>query len=142
MLRCPPASRPGVGRTFSMDIDVPNVIVGGDMNSDTHCIAIIDERRQHLFDEEFLAIGSGCRKILSFITHFGLVIGVGVEGTASHGAELSRALRSAVLLVERRLRGDLHRRDRGEEPGRAGRQPAQLRGHRRAPGRRVGRHRR
>jgi len=28
-----------------MEIDVPNVVVGGDMHSDTHCIAIIDERR-------------------------------------------------------------------------------------------------
>ena len=46
------------------------------------------------------------------------------------------------------LRGGLHRRDRGQGPRRAGRQPAVLRGHRGHPGRRarhpraLGRHRR
>ncbi|WP_241987907.1 IS110 family transposase [Cryobacterium sp. TMT1-66-1] len=75
---------------------------------------MIDEHGKHLAAEEFLAVGSGYRKILAFITRFGLVIGVGVEGTGSYGAELSRVLRTAGLPVHevnrpnrqaRRLRG-------------------------------------
>lgn len=99
-----------------MATDLPNVIVGVDTHSDTHyvAVAVIDEHGKHLAAEEFLAVGSGYRKILAFITHFGLVIGVGVEGTGSYGAELSRVLRTAGLPVHevnrpnrqaRRLRG-------------------------------------
>lgn len=97
-----------------MATDLPNVIVGVDTHSDTHYVAVIDEHGKHLAAEEFLAVGSGYRKILAFITHFGLVIGVGVEGTGSYGAELSRVLRTAGLPVHevnrpnrqaRRLRG-------------------------------------
>ena len=92
----------------------PNVIVGVDTHSDTHYVAVIDEHGKQLTAEELLAVGSGYRKILAFITHFGLVTGVGVEGTGSYGGELSRVLRTAGLPVHevnrpnrqaRRLRG-------------------------------------
>ena len=63
----------------------PNVIVGVDTHSDTHYVAVIDEHGKQLTAEELLAVGSGYRKILAFITHFGLVTGVGVEGTGSYG---------------------------------------------------------
>jgi len=97
-----------------MSNDSPNIIIGVDTHSDTHHVAIIDERGKHLADEKFLAVGSGYRSILAFITRFGVVTGVGVEGTGSYGAELSRVLRNAGLAVfevnrpnrqARRLRG-------------------------------------
>ncbi|WP_104131148.1 IS110 family transposase [Cryobacterium sp. M91] len=97
-----------------MATEIPNIIVGVDTHSDTLYVAIIDDHGKHLAAEEFLAAGSGYRNVLAVITHFGLVIGVGVEGTGSYGAELSRVLRTAGLPVHevnrpnrqaRRLRG-------------------------------------
>ncbi|WP_345035077.1 hypothetical protein [Arthrobacter methylotrophus] len=38
-----------------------------------------------LADKEFLAVGSGYRKILEFITSHGTVTALGVEGTGSYG---------------------------------------------------------
>ena len=60
-----------------------NVIAGIDTHADTHHVAIITEYGRPLVDKEFLAVGSGYRKIFDFITQFGPVIGVGVEGTGS-----------------------------------------------------------
>ncbi|WP_370448729.1 hypothetical protein [Cryobacterium sp. TMT1-3] len=65
-------------------------------------------------DREFLAVGSGYRKIIEFLHAYGIVEAVGVEGTGSYGAELARVLANAGMRVlevnranraERRLRG-------------------------------------
>ena len=82
-----------------MATDLPNVFVGVDTHSDTHFVTIVDKHGKHLAAEDFLAVGFGYRKILAFISHSRLVIGVGVEGTGSYGADLSRVLRTARLLV-------------------------------------------
>ena len=90
------------------------VIAGVDTHSDTHHVAIIDETGRHLTDKEFLAVGSGYRSIVEFITGFGPVIAAGVEGTGSYGAELARVLTGEGIRVlevmrpnrqGRRLRG-------------------------------------
>ena len=74
----------------------------------------IDEHGKPLADREFLAVRSGYRKIVDFITGCGTVTAVGVEGTGSYGAELARTLRGDGLRVlevnrpnraARRLRG-------------------------------------
>jgi transposase len=92
----------------------PKVIAGIDTHADTHHVAVISETGQHLADREFLAVGSGYRKIIEFITGFGPVAAVGVEGTGSYGAELARTLtREGIQVLEvmrpnrqgRRLRG-------------------------------------
>lgn len=44
-------------------------------------------------------MGSGYRKIFDFITSYGTVTAVGVEGTGSYGAELARTLRGEGLTV-------------------------------------------
>lgn len=91
-----------------------NVIAGIDTHADTHHVAIITEYGRPVADEEFPATDSGYRKIFGFITGFGPVIGVGVEGTGSYGAELSRVLtRDGLKVMEvnrpnrqfRRLKG-------------------------------------
>lgn len=91
-----------------------NVIVGIDTHSDTQHVAIISDYGKPLADQEFLAAGSGYRKILEFISSFGTTLAVGVEGTGSYGAELARVLREAGLTVlevnrpnraQRRLKG-------------------------------------
>ena len=68
------------------------VIAGIDTHTDTHHVAVISENGEHLADKEFLAVGSGYRKIIDFITSFGTIVAVGVEGTGSYGAELARVL--------------------------------------------------
>jgi transposase len=76
-----------------------NVIAGIDTHADTHHVAIINEHGKPLADREFLAVGSGYRKIVDFITSHGTVTAVGVEGTGSYGAELTRILRGEGLCV-------------------------------------------
>lgn len=76
-----------------------NVIAGIDTHSDTHHVAVIDEHGKPLADKEFLAVGSGYRKIIDFITSHGTVTAVGVEGTGSYGAELVKTLRGEGLCV-------------------------------------------
>nr|WP_284977238.1 hypothetical protein [Arthrobacter sp. efr-133-TYG-104] len=54
----------------------------------------MNQHGKPLADKEFLAVGSGYRKSIDFITSYGTVTAIGVEGTGSYGAELARALRS------------------------------------------------
>ena len=75
------------------------VIAGIDTHADTHHVAVINEHGKPLADREFLAVGSGYRKIVDFITSYGTVTAVGVEGTGSYGAEIARTLRAAGLTV-------------------------------------------
>lgn len=77
----------------------PKVIAGIDTHSDTHHVAVITENGAHIGDQEFLAVGSGYRKIIEFITRFGPVIAAGVEGTGSYGAELARVLTTEGIQV-------------------------------------------
>ncbi|MFE4230121.1 transposase [Arthrobacter sp. NPDC056886] len=80
-----------------MATETSKVIAGIDTHADTHHVAVINEHGKPLADREFLAVGSGYRKIVDFITSYGTVIAVGVEGTGSYGAELSRTLRGESL---------------------------------------------
>jgi transposase len=90
------------------------VIAGIDTHADTHHVAIITETGAHVADKEFLAVSSGYRKIIDFITGFGPVLAAGVEGTGSYGAELARVLtKDGIQVLEvmrpnrqgRRLKG-------------------------------------
>lgn len=90
------------------------VIAGIDTHADTHHVALISETGRHLADQEFLAVNSGYRNIVEFITSFGAVIAAGVEGTGTYGAELARTLTQEGIQVRevmrpnrqgRRLRG-------------------------------------
>lgn len=77
------------------------VIAGIDTHADTHHVAVITETGLHLADREFPATGSGHQVIIDFMTGFGPVLAVGVEGTGSYGAELSRVLsRKGMHVVE------------------------------------------
>ena len=94
--------------------EATKIIAGIDTHADRHHVAVINEHGRPLADREFLAVGYGYRKIVDFITSYGTVTAVGVEGTGSYGAELARTLRAAGLTVlevnrpnraARRLRG-------------------------------------
>ena len=100
---------------FTIAAESPRIIFAGvDTHKDTHYVAIVDDRGQPIADREFLAVGSGYRKIIEFLHAYGIVDAVGVEGTGSYGAELARVLANAGMRVlevnranraERRLRG-------------------------------------
>ncbi|MDQ0095960.1 IS110 family transposase [Paeniglutamicibacter psychrophenolicus] len=90
------------------------VIAGIDTHSDTHHVALVTDYGKRLGDQKFLAVGSGYREIAAYLTSFGPVTAVGVEGTGSYGAELARVLAGHGFTVrevnrpnraERRLRG-------------------------------------
>lgn len=79
--------------------ETTKIIAGIDTHADTHHVAIINEHGKPLADREFLAVGSGCRKIVDFIASYGTVTAVGIEGTGSYGAENARILSSAGMNV-------------------------------------------
>ena len=90
------------------------VIAGIDTHADTHHVALITEYGKHLADRKFLAVATGYREIAAFLTSLGPVTAVGIEGTGSYGAELSRVLASRGFAIkevnrpnraERRLHG-------------------------------------
>ena len=90
------------------------VIAGIDTHADTHHVALITDYGKKLEDRKFLAVGSGYQEIAAFLTSHGPVTAVGVEGTGSYGAELTRVLTGHGFTVrevnranraERRLHG-------------------------------------
>lgn len=98
-----------------MATDDGKVIAGIDTHKDTHHVAVIDAKGQPLADAQFPTSGTGYRRIIAFITSLGLAGRVGVEGTGSYGAELTRTLVAAgfeVIEVDRPNRQD--RRKRGK----------------------------
>jgi transposase len=69
------------------------VVIGGvDTHADTHTLAAIDERGQLLGTTSVPATAAGYRQALAWLTSYGKVDRVGVEGTGSYGAQLARYL--------------------------------------------------
>ncbi|WP_344089220.1 IS110 family transposase, partial [Luedemannella helvata] len=90
------------------------VFAGADTHRDTIHVAVVDELGRHLGDREFPTTSSGYTAAIAFVSAYGQLDAVGVEGTASYGAGLATALREAAITVveinqsdraERRRRG-------------------------------------
>jgi transposase len=90
------------------------VVVGVDTHKKTHHAAAVDEAGRLLADRKFAATTAGYAALLAWASTLGVVARVGIEGTASYGAGLTRFLTSRqVEAVEispgdkalRRLRG-------------------------------------
>jgi transposase len=90
------------------------LIAGADTHADTVHVAAITMTGTAVGDREFPATRVGYTAAIKFLTSLGEVERIGVEGTASYGAGLTRALTAAgVDVVEvtravkstRRLRG-------------------------------------
>jgi hypothetical protein len=75
------------------------VIGGIDTHGDTHHAAVIMMNGRRVADREFLATKAGYAQLAAWLATFGRVHAVGVEGTASYGAGLTRHLRAAQLTV-------------------------------------------
>ena len=99
--------------------NLPRCVTGGvDTHLDVHVAAALDERGALLGVESFATTADGYKKLLGWLSDFGPVELVGVEGTGSYGAGLTRHLQGErVRVVEvdrpnrqrRRRKGKLHR---------------------------------
>jgi transposase len=75
------------------------VTAGVDTHRDVHVVAVLDERGAQLGCEPFGADPAGYRKALAWVRSFGPVERIGVEGTGSYGAGLTRYLHNEKVAV-------------------------------------------
>jgi hypothetical protein len=80
------------------------ITAGVDTHRDAHVVAVLDKRGALLGVESFDTTADGYRRTLGWLRGFGTVELVGVEGTGSYGAGLTRHLLAegiAVVEVDR-----------------------------------------
>lgn len=75
------------------------VIGGVDTHKHTHHAAVIDEHGRLIDDHEFRSDASGERELLAWLRSHGEIVAVGVEGTGSYGAALTKHLAGAGVRV-------------------------------------------
>ena len=78
---------------------VSGVIGGVDTHADVHVAAAIDANGGLLGIESFPADGAGYECLIRWLTSFGPVVKVGVEGTGSYGVGLTRHLHGEGIVV-------------------------------------------
>jgi transposase len=96
-------------------VEVVEVTGGVDTHADAHTAAAVDQIGGLLGTATFPATAAGYRDLASWLAGFGPLARVGVEGTGSYGAGLTRHLTAAaveVVEVTRPNRAD--RRNRGK----------------------------
>jgi transposase len=76
-----------------------DVFGGVDTHGRTHHAAAIDSAGRLLGEAEFAATAAGYRALLAWLTAFGRLVKVGVEGTGTYGAGLARHLAAAGVAV-------------------------------------------
>ena len=84
-------------------MEVPTAVVTGgvDTHLDVHVVAALDPIGGLLGTASFATTPVGYRKLLQWLQAFGTISVVGVEGTSSYGAGLTRTLQAvAVSVVE------------------------------------------
>lgn len=92
-----------------------NVVVGVDTHRDFHVAAIVDTMGRELDTRSFPATGAGYRHLTSWAGRYGTITTVGVEGTGSWGAGLTRYVTSTGLCcVEVNRPNRQHRRRHGK----------------------------
>jgi transposase len=93
----------------------PRITGGVDTHLDVHVAAALDQRGALLAVESFDTTPAGYRQLLAWLRSFGDVELVGVEGTGSYGAGLTRHLHQAgVRVVEVDRPNRQRRRRRGK----------------------------
>ena len=80
---------------------VSGVVGGVDTHADVHVAAAVDANGGLLGIESFPTDTAGYRSLLSWLSGFGPVVKIGVEGTGSYGVGLARFLHAnGVVVVE------------------------------------------
>ena len=91
------------------------VTAGVDTHRDVHVAAALDERGAQLGVRPFATDPAGHHELLAWLESFGEVDRIGVEGTGTYGAGLTRFLhRRGVLVVEVRCPDRQERRSHGK----------------------------
>jgi len=92
-----------------------HVTGGVDTHKDTHVAAALDQLGRTLGTESFPATAAGYRQLWRWLTGFGTLDSVGIEGTGSWGAGLARFLTANdVGVIEVRRPNRQHRRRHGK----------------------------
>jgi transposase/DNA-binding XRE family transcriptional regulator len=97
----------------------PGTVIGGiDTHADTIHVAAIDAWGRELGDKEFPTSPAGYRDALVFLTGFGVVTGIGIEGTSSYGTGITRAAVDAGMEVFEVIRPErsVRRREGKSDP--------------------------
>ena len=84
--------------TASTDTAI-RVTAGADTHRDTHMVAALDQRGAELGVRAFAANPDGHRAVLDWLESFGPIDRVGVEGTGTYGAGLTRFLHHHNIVV-------------------------------------------
>ena len=88
------------------------VVAGVDTHKDVHVAVVLDELGRLLDTASFPATARGYKNLTGWVTGFGEVLALGVEGTGSWGAGLSRHLRARGLNVIEVNKPNRHNRRR------------------------------
>jgi transposase len=94
------------------------IYAGVDTHKELHVAAVIDDSERVLGTRSFSTTRAGYRALLAWIGEFGEISRVGVEGTGSYGAGLTRHLANAgvsVLEVDRPDRSDRRRKGKDDD---------------------------
>lgn len=95
--------------------EVTEVIGGVDTHADTHTVAALDQVGGLLGTATYPATAAGYQQLLTWLSAFGSVTQVGVEGTGSYGSGLARHLTAAgVAVAEVNRPNRANRRGRGK----------------------------
>jgi len=76
-----------------------SVTAGVDTHADVHVAAVVDHVGGVLGIEAFDTTAAGCRRLVDWVCSYGEINLVGVEGTGSYGAGLTRHLTGAGIAV-------------------------------------------
>jgi len=95
---------------------LPGSLFGGiDTHKNTHHVAVVDGVGRPVADREFATTPTGYTEIVAFFHSHGAIEQVGVEGTGSYGAGISRVLSAAGFTVMEIARPNRrHRRLKGK----------------------------
>lgn len=83
------------------EVQITQITGGVDTHRDTHTVAALDQLGRLLGHTTFVATAAGYEQLLDWLAGYGTVLLVGVEGTGSYGAGLTRHLTGhGVRVVE------------------------------------------
>lgn len=94
------------------------VYAGVDTHKDLHVAAVVDSGETVLATRSFSTTRAGYRALLGWIAQFGELARIGIEGTGSYGAGLTRHVAKAgvtVLEVDRPDRSDRRRKGKDDD---------------------------
>ena len=92
-----------------------SVVAGVDTHKDTHHVAVLAVGTgARLGDLKVPATPAGYDQLLSFVSSFGAIRLIGIEGTSSYGAGLARSLATAGVSIREVIRPKRAQRRRGK----------------------------